>query len=76
MDDYAKLLKLIDAPSDTKAEDMAHMILEENEANTDLAGECNRLVSWLYYIIRHSRGKAREWAEIAVSSENKPDDQE
>ncbi len=74
MDDYAKLLELIDAPSDTKVEEAARVFLEENEANVNLAGECNRLVSWMYYIIRHSRGKARGWAEIAVSSENKPNE--
>ena len=75
MNDYAKLLSLIDAPSNMEVEELAQIILDENDANVDLAGECNRLVSWMYYIIRHSRGKAREWAEIAVSSENKPNEQ-
>ena len=74
MDNYTKLLGLIDAPSDTNVEELARMILDENDANVDLAGECNRLVNWLYHIIRHSRGKAREWATIAVDSDDRPDD--
>ena len=75
MDSYTKLLSLIDAPSDTDVEELARMILDENDANVSLAGECNRLINWLSYIIRHSRGKAREWATIAVDSEDKPDEQ-
>ena len=37
-----------------------------NEANTDLATECNRYVAWMDRIYRFSRGKAREWAEEAL----------
>ena len=43
MSEYSKLLRLIDAPKGTSAEDMAKCILDENDANVDLAGEC---ISW------------------------------
>ena len=71
-DRYTKLLELIEAPVETSVEDIAQHILEENEAIVDLARYNNVLVSWLSYIYRNSRGKARKWANEALGSEEGP----
>ena len=34
------------------------------------SSECNRLSNWLRHISRFSRGKAKEWADTALNSED------
>lgn len=66
MDRFDKLINLLGCPDDITPEELAEVFSEENDANYDLATECNRYVNWMDRIFRFSRGKAREWAKAAL----------